>query len=154
GSVWPHDTALVAAGLFRYGHRDAAATLLHAILEAGCVFEQGRLPELFCGIERAHGLPVPYERANSPQAWAAAAPILAAQLFLGLLPDAPRGRCYIAPWLPDWLPGLTLRNIIVGQGTFDVTLRRDGSVTTIVALERHSIEVCKGTAVAALWGEP
>ena len=64
GSVWPFDTALAAAGLFPYGHRAAASTLLHSILEAATAFEEDSLPELFCGVERARGLPVPYERAN------------------------------------------------------------------------------------------
>ena len=71
GSVWPHDTALCAAGLWRYGHHEEASRLLHAILEAAAAFEEERLPELFCGLDRSHGLPVPYEEANSPQAWAA-----------------------------------------------------------------------------------
>src|SRR5205814_8360956 len=67
-------------------------------------------------------LPVPYAQANIPQAWAAAAPIMAAQLFLGLLPDAPHGRCFVSPWLPDWLPRLELRGIAIGQGNLDITV--------------------------------
>ena len=106
GSVWPHDTLLAAAGLWRYGHYEEASTLIRSILEAAGAFEEARLPELFCGLPRSHDLPVPYEQANIPQAWAAAAPILATQLFLGLLPDAPHGRCFVAPWLPEWLPRL------------------------------------------------
>ena len=153
GSVWPHDTALLAAGLSRYGHHERASAFLRAILEAGCVFEEGRLPELFCGFDRAHGLPVPYEQANSPQAWAAAGPLLATQIFLGVLPDAPRHRCHIAPWLPDWLPRLTLRGVRIGQGRFDITIRRDSDITTIEELDCRDVEVVRGTAPAALWGE-
>jgi glycogen debranching enzyme len=117
GSVWPHDTLLAAAGLWRYGHYEAASTLIRATLEAAGAFEEARLPELFCGLPRSHDLPVPYEQANIPQAWAAAAPILAAQLFLGILPDAPHGRCFISPWLPDWLPRLEVQGIAIGQGS-------------------------------------
>jgi glycogen debranching enzyme len=154
GSVWPHDTALLAAGLFRYGHYETASTFLRAILDAGGVFEAERLPELFCGFERAYGLPVPYEQANSPQAWAAAVPLLAVQIFLGLLPNAPRHRCLVAPWLPEWLPRLTLRGIRIGQGSFDITVSRHDAVTAIEELDCRGVEVIQGTAPASLWGEP
>lgn len=154
GSVWPHDTALAAAGLWRYGLREGASTLLRAMLEAASVFEEDRLPELFCGLDRSHGLPVPYAGANSPQAWAAAAPVLAAQLFLGIVPDAPRERCFLAPWLPDWLSRLEVRGITVGRGTLDVSVIKQGRETVIERLEAHAIEIVRGTAEAALWGEP
>ena len=103
GSVWPHDTAIAAAGCYRYGHAGEGASLLRAILEAAACFEEQRLPELFCGLDRSDGPPVPYAQANAPQAWAAAVPLLATQLFLGLVPDVPRGRCFLDPCLPEWL---------------------------------------------------
>jgi glycogen debranching enzyme len=154
GSVWPHDTALIAAGLWRYGQRPAACTLLRAILEAAHAFEEERLPELFCGLDRAEGLPVPYEKANSPQAWAAAVPVLAAQLFLGLVPDAPHGQCVVAPWLPEWLPHLAVRGIAVGQGRLDISIRRRGQETVIEELGAERVKVIQGTVAAPLWGDP
>jgi len=154
GSVWPFDTALAAAGLWRYGLREAASTLLRAILEAAVAFELERLPELFCGLDRSFGLPVPYLKANTPQAWSAAVPVLAAQLFLGLVPDAARGRCYLSPWLPDWLPTLKMRRIAVGPGTLDITLARTGDETVIVDIHARDIEIVKGTTTAPLWGNP
>ncbi|MBI4493499.1 MAG: amylo-alpha-1,6-glucosidase [Chloroflexi bacterium] len=154
GSVWPHDTALAAAGLWRYGLREAASTLIRSILEAACAFEEERLPELFCGLDRSHGLPVPYEAANSPQAWAAAVPLLVAQLLLGLVPDAPRARCFLAPWLPEWLPRLELQGISIGQGRLDVALRRQGPETVIEHLRHEQVEVILGTVEAPLWGIP
>jgi glycogen debranching enzyme len=154
GSVWPHDSALAAAGMARYGLRDQAARLLHAILEASCAFEGDRLPELFCGFERADGPPVPYREANVPQAWAAAAPILAAQLFLGLLPDAPRRRCFLEPWLPDWLPELEIRGIEVGEGALDVALARRGRETTVEWIEAAGIEIVTERTTAPLWAGP
>jgi glycogen debranching enzyme len=154
GSVWPHDTLLAAAGLWRYGHHEQASTLIRAILEAAGAFEDARLPELFCGLPRSHDLPVPYEQANIPQAWAAAAPILAAQLFLGLLPDAPHGRCFVSPWLPEWLPRLELRGIAIGEGRLDITVARQGGETVIEQLESKEIEVMEGTVEAPLWGKP
>jgi glycogen debranching enzyme len=153
GSVWPHDTALAAAGLFRYGMREAGSRLLHALLTAAAGFEQARLPELFCGFSAEEGPPVPYAQANSPQAWAAAAPVLAAQLFLGLVPDAGQGRCYLDPWLPEWLPALRCRRIAVGSARVDVEVERHGEKTRVVKAAGDGIEIVAGAPPAApLWG--
>jgi glycogen debranching enzyme len=154
GSVWPHDTALIAAGLARYGLHDGAARLFRGILDAADTFAQNRLPELFCGFERDDGPPVPYEKANVPQAWAAAAPILAAQIFLGLLPDVANGRCYLSPWLPEWLPALALRRIEIGDGLLEVRLVRDGERTQLAHASHPSIEIVIGAPAAPLWGQP
>jgi glycogen debranching enzyme len=152
GSVWPHDTLLTAAGLWRYGLREPAGRLIYAILEAAGAFEQARLPELFCGLDRKYGLPIPYAQANCPQAWAAAAPILAAQLFLGILPDAPHGCCFLAPELPAWLPRLAVSRITVGGGSLAVRISRHGDVTVIDDLEARGIEVLCEMPPAPLWG--
>lgn len=154
GSVWPHDTVLVAAGLCRYGLYEEASTLIRAILEAANAFEEVRLPELFCGLDRSHDLPVPYVKANSPQAWAAATSILVAQLFLGLVPDAPHGRCFVSPWLPEWLPRLEMRHIAIGEGTLDIMISRHGTKTVIEQVDGKQIEVIQGTVEAPLWGLP
>jgi glycogen debranching enzyme len=100
GSVWPHDSALAAAGFLRYGLRDRFGEVAKGLLDAAAAFPSCRLPELFGGVARADGLPVPYREANCPQVWAAAVPVLIAQLLLGLAPDAPNDRCYVSPWLP------------------------------------------------------
>ncbi|MGH2921619.1 MAG: amylo-alpha-1,6-glucosidase [Gaiellaceae bacterium] len=154
GSVWPHDTALAAAGIRRYGMRQEAATLIRALLEAARAFEDDRLPELFCGFDRAAGAPVPYREANIPQAWAAATPVLAVQLFLGLVPDAPRRRCFLAPWLPEWLPHLEVRRIAVGEGTLDVSLARTGEKTVIESVTASGAEVVELEPRTPLWGQP
>lgn len=154
GSVWPHDTVLSAAGLWRYGLREQAGTLLQATLEAANSFEHERLPELFCGFDRSVGLPVPYARANSPQAWAAAAPILAVQLFLGLVPDAPRRRCWCAPDLPSWLQSLEVTGVAIGNGTLDIHVVRDAGQTRIERLDAQNLQVIRGEVAAPLWGMP
>jgi glycogen debranching enzyme len=154
GSVWPHDTALAAAGIRRYGMPDEAATLLRALLEAACAFEDDRLPELFCGFDRSVGPPVPYREANVPQAWAAAAPVLAVQLFLGLVPDAARRRCFLAPWLPEWLPRLEVKGIAVGNGTVDVALVRAGERTVVESATGFGIEIVGREPATPLWGRP
>ncbi len=152
GSVWPHDNALIAAGLARYGLHDEAARVLEGVLAAAASFDESRLPELFCGFERSEGPPVPYEKANVPQAWAAAAPILAAQVFLGLQPDVPNGRCRLSPWLPDWLPSLELRGVRVGDGALDVRIAREGGETVVQHARHPALEIEVGQAEAPLWG--
>jgi glycogen debranching enzyme len=86
GTVWPHDTSLIAAGLARYGYRREAGRLAVATLEAARHFGY-RLPEVFVGYEReiTH-IPVAYPTACSPQAWATGAPLLMMRVLLGLEP--------------------------------------------------------------------
>jgi glycogen debranching enzyme len=145
---------LAAAGFWRYGLHEQASRMIKALLEAAGAFEDDRLPELFCGLDRSAGLPVPYEEANSPQAWAAAAPILAAQLFLGIVPDASRGRCFLSPWLPSWLPRLELRGIEIGDSHVDVTIAGHGHRTTIEHLDAGKLDVVEAPVEAPLWGRP
>lgn len=77
GSVWPHDNSLIAAGLRRYGLFDEARTVIESMLEAARHFDYLRLPELFCGHDRATTpFPVNYPVACSPQAWAAGSIVL------------------------------------------------------------------------------
>src|SRR5690606_26576372 len=72
GSVWPHDTAMAALGLSRYGHPEHAVTLMHGLMCTTAGMASKRMPELFCGFARGpHEAPVRYPMACSPQAWAA-----------------------------------------------------------------------------------
>ena len=99
GTVWPHDTSLIAAGLARYGHRDEANTLAVALLEAAAT-TGFRLPEAISGYAREYGaFPVPYPTACSPQAWATGAPLLLLRTMLGL--DARNGRVVLDPAIPE-----------------------------------------------------
>jgi glycogen debranching enzyme len=112
GSVWPHDTALCAAGLARYGYVDEADILAHGIFEAAVAFG-GRLPELFCGFDHTEfPYPVPYPTSCSPQAWAAAAPLLLLRAVLGFDPEIPSKRVYLDPPPPTaHLAGVVLRDL-------------------------------------------
>jgi glycogen debranching enzyme len=84
GTVWPHDTALIAHGMRRYGFHDEAATLCEALLDAAKAFSN-QLPEVFAGFRRdVTDMPVEYPEALKPQSWAAAAPLLALRTLLGL----------------------------------------------------------------------
>jgi glycogen debranching enzyme len=86
GTVWPHENSLIAAGLARYGHRDAAMTIAHSILGAAPFFEH-RLPEVFAGYPASlTSVPVAFPTASRPQAWAAAAPLMLLTTMLGLAP--------------------------------------------------------------------
>ena len=73
GSVWPHDTALIALGMARYGFRVEAQKIAHAIFALAKSQADKRLPELVAGYERMDSPPVPYPTACRPQAWDAAA---------------------------------------------------------------------------------
>jgi hypothetical protein len=86
GTVWPHDSAIVAAGMFIYGLTDQASRLSRALLDAAACCS-GRLPELFAGFDRSEfPRPVPYPSSCSPQAWSAGAPLMIARHLLGLRP--------------------------------------------------------------------
>jgi glycogen debranching enzyme len=106
GTVWPHDTALIAEGLRRYDLRDDAGRLAWALFEAAAQFDY-RLPEVFAGFDRQETVvPVEYPTASRPQAWAAAAPLLAIRTLLGL--DAEDGTTRSSPHLPGPVDRLEL----------------------------------------------
>lgn len=73
GSVWPHDTALFAAGLARYGFAAEARLVRDALYALASAQPDFRLPELVAGYPRDDRPPVPYPVACRPQAWDAAA---------------------------------------------------------------------------------
>jgi hypothetical protein len=58
---------------------------------------------------------VQYVGANVPQAWAAGSAFMLTQAMLGFMPDAPHNKLYVDPWLPGWLPDLTIQDIRVGH---------------------------------------
>lgn len=100
GSVWPHDSTIVAAGLMRYGFVEEAQKLAYGLLEAADHFG-GRLPELFCGLDRErYPVPVPYPASCSPQAWASAAPVHLIRLLLRFDPILIWNELWLAPALP------------------------------------------------------
>jgi glycogen debranching enzyme len=97
GSVWPHDTAIAAAGLMRYGFVDEAVGLIEELLDAADLSD-GRLPELYAGLSRDDvSVPVAYPSSCSPQAWAAAAPLLMLRTLLRLQPRGDAGRYELSP---------------------------------------------------------
>jgi glycogen debranching enzyme len=125
GSVWPHDAALCAAGMARYGHRDGAVQLLDALFECAVCFGM-RLPELFCGFERAPGeAPIAYPVACLPQAWSAGSVFMLLQACLGLRVDGRRMRVLIEqPRLPAGMETLRIKRLRVGPQCLDFTFQR------------------------------
>ncbi|MEE2522563.1 glycogen debranching N-terminal domain-containing protein [Pseudarthrobacter sp. J75] len=123
GSVWPHDTALVATGLMRYGFVEEASRVASALFSAASHFD-GRLPELFCGFDHTEFPgPVPYPTACSPQAWAAAAPVQLARILLRFDPDFTRGVVHLAPILPDSMGDFRAENVHLGHARVVVEAR-------------------------------
>jgi glycogen debranching enzyme len=107
GTVWPHDTALIAEGMRRYGFRDEAGRLCEALLHAAECFGN-QLPEVFGGFPRDKTeAPVEYPGALKPQAWAAGAPLLAIRTLLGL--DAKGGKVRRSQHVPESLGKIRLR---------------------------------------------
>lgn len=127
GSVWPHDTAIVVAGLVRTGHDEAAATLADGLLTAA-VDLGWRLPELWSGdsVEDAPRT-VPYPAACRPQAWSAAAVVTVLTSALGLSPDVPGGVLRVSPAATAPRP-LVVRGLRLAGRRLDVRLDRDASV--------------------------
>ncbi|HEY6723621.1 MAG TPA: glycogen debranching N-terminal domain-containing protein [Polyangiaceae bacterium] len=133
GSVWPHDTAMAAAGLARYGECDAALVIVNGLLALSRHVPLYRLPELLCGFPRARGEgPTLYPVACSPQAWAAAAPFLALQAVLGLDVDARRSRVtFRNPVLPETLRQVVLCELPVGKHRVDLELVKNGDSVSV-----------------------
>jgi glycogen debranching enzyme len=138
GSVWPHDNAICATGLWRYGFHEEASRVAGALLEATQYFRDARLPELFCGFDRASSpYPVPYPVACSPQAWASGATFQLVEAMLGLAPDAANHELQLRnPMLPSWLPDVRLENLVVGDAVVDLLVRRSDGSTGVEVLRR------------------
>lgn len=138
GTIWPHDNAICAAGFARYGLVDEARLVAGGLLEATVHFREARLPELFCGFSRDHSpLPVPYPVACSPQAWAAGSLFHLVSATLGMQPNARERRLeLLRPSLPNWLSGLRLRNLRVGDALVDLAFAGEGGSISVEVLHR------------------
>jgi glycogen debranching enzyme len=125
GSVWPHDTALCALGLSRYGEREGPVRLTAALFEAAVQMDM-RLPELFCGFPRCAGEPpVPYPVACLPQAWAAGTVFMMLQSCLGLSVDGAAGEVIIRdPRLPVGIDQFRVDNLAVGDERITLQFQR------------------------------
>jgi glycogen debranching enzyme len=138
GSVWPHDNAIIASGLKRYGHDAAVRRIADALFDVATSARDFRLPELYCGFDRSErAAVVAYPVACIPQAWAAAAPFLLLQAMLGISADAPGKALRIErPALPDWLGRIRLEGLRVGDAGVTLEFTRDRRVTGFALVEQ------------------
>ena len=131
GSVWPHDNALIAHGMRRYGFDREARQVLDQLALAGAFFPYARFPEVFCGFSTDEvPVPVQYPVACRPQAWASGAPLLMIRSYGGFAADAPNGKLYIdRPALPSWLQRIEILGMRVGDARIDLVFSNNEGVT-------------------------
>jgi glycogen debranching enzyme len=136
GSIWPHDNALIALGLARYGLKHSVAHLFSALFDAATYMDLRRLPELFCGFRREKGRgPTLYPVACAPQAWASATPFTLLEAALGLEFDASHGEIRLRnPRLPPFLNEVVLRDLQLGPSSVDLRVRRHGDDVSLEVL--------------------
>jgi glycogen debranching enzyme len=139
GAVWPHDNALIAHGLARYGFGDDAGRIWTGLFEAAMYFDLHRMPELFCGFAQAPGEgPIPYPVACAPQAWSAASVFLLFQACLGLEIDAIAKRVrFNRPQLPPAFNELRIHNLEVSGAMLDLLLIRHEHDVGVTVLRRE-----------------
>jgi glycogen debranching enzyme len=150
GTVWPHDNSIVVAGLHRYGFHAEANRVMEATMDAAAYFEDWRMPEAFAGYPRDVGpFPIQYPTAGSPQAWAAAAPLLMLRAALGLEPD-PRSRMLVTkPHLPEALRDLVLHGNTAFDKVFDVVVTAGHAAVRRAHAERARDDSDRGEAATA-----
>ena len=138
GSIWPHDNALIAAGLARYGFTGAAARILDAMYDLSQVVDLHRLPELICGFHRrSEEHPTLYPVACAPQSWAAGALYLLLQASLGLTIDASARRVtFSRALLPPSIESLQITDLRVGEGALDLLVERHPQDVGVSVLRR------------------
>ncbi len=145
GSVWPHDSAMIAAGFRRYGFDEYASRIFAGLSAASLHFESQRLPELFCGFPyQDYSVPVRYPVACHPQAWAAGSIPYLITIFLGLQPEAFERRLRIVrPLLPQGVDRIQLRGLRVGSASVDIDFERgsDGQISVNVAALQGELDV-------------
>ena len=131
GSVWPHDNALIAHGMKRYGFDREARQVLDQLAAAGAYFPYDRFPEVFCGFSSEEvPVPVQYPVACRPQAWASGAPLLMLRSYGGLSASAAEGRLDIErPRLPVWLGRVEVQGMRVGSARLDLVFSNNQGVT-------------------------
>ena len=139
GSIWPHDNAMLAAGMARYGAREPALRVTDALFQASLFMELHRMPELFCGFKRrSAGGPTLYPVACAPQAWAAGAVFLMLEACLGLRLDGESGRVvFQQPTMPHNLDWIEILGLTVGSASVDLLLRRARSDVAIEVLDKR-----------------
>jgi glycogen debranching enzyme len=138
GSVWPHDNALIASGLSKYGNKVLAGEILGGLCDASVFVDLHRLPELFCGLHRREGEgPTLYPVACSPQAWAAASVFLLLEACLGMTIDGEGKRVVLsAPHLPPSISELEIKGLDVGGNSVNLFINRKREALNVTVLDK------------------
>jgi len=140
GTVWPVEHGPFAVGAYRYGCHDYLERICRSQFELAALFDFFRLPECIAGHQRDedHPFPAVYPAANSPQAWSATTVYTLLQAMLGLQPFAPLRMLFVDPFLPEWLPEITLARMRVSDAVISIRFFRKpngGSDYEILKLE-------------------
>jgi len=142
GTIWPHDNALFALGLRKYGFDAAFLRLFDDMLDVAASYDDYRLPELFAGFARTdYEDPVPYPVACRPQAWAAGS--LPSMLIagLGIVPHGLERRlCIERPSLPRQVSRLALGGLRVADARVDLVFERSARRPESVSLTEVEID--------------
>ncbi len=138
GGVWPHDNALIASGLARYGMAELASRIFTGLFDTAMYLDLHRIPELLGGFQRNAGEgPIPYPVACAPQAWSAASVFLLIQASLGLTIDGITSKIsFVRPWLPPFLNEAKILNLRVGDAAVDLALVRHEQDYSVKVLHR------------------
>jgi glycogen debranching enzyme len=139
GSVWPHDNALIALGLSRYGFKSQVLRIFRGLFEAASYMDLRRLPELFCGFAwRRLSVPILYPVACMPQAWASATALALVKASLGLSFDHEGEEVrFDQPVMPEFLDELHLRGLKARHGVADVLMIRQGPEVAVTFTRRE-----------------
>ena len=160
GTVWPVENAIFSLAFARYGLHHLMDKLSAAQFETAALFDYYRLPEVFAGHQRdqQHPFPALYPKANWPQAWSASAPFTHLQALLGLYPYAPLNTLLLDPHLPEWLPEITVHQLLVGQARVSIRFfRAPDQRTDYEILDKrgtlHVVRQPSPWSLTANWGE-
>ncbi|MGA9882712.1 MAG: amylo-alpha-1,6-glucosidase [Candidatus Acidiferrales bacterium] len=140
GSIWPHDNAIIASGLARYGRKNTAVKILSGLYDASIFLDLHRLPELFCGFERRKGEgPTLYPVACAPQSWAAGAVFLLLEACLGLdVQASPPRILFRRATLPESLTRLEIDRLPIGDSSVGLVLERNGKSVGVTVLGKSA----------------
>jgi glycogen debranching enzyme len=145
GAVWPHDTAIAAAGMARYGDKARAAMTIAEMIATAKAFPDWRIPELFGGQAKQHDVaPTTYPVACVPQAWSAAATFLCIHTMLGLSVGTDGGTVTLDPLLPPGVDRFEANGLRVGTGSIDIRIERKGGRARVTDMQASGV---KATAV-------
>ncbi len=119
GSVWIHDSAIVASGM----SKDNMAVVTKNLIEAANMFENHRLPELFGGFQRKEddSFIQDYPEACSPQAWASSSIVFLLLKLIDLKVENNK-ISYDKSFLPSWIKKLAIKNFKIGNDLIDLNV--------------------------------